>query len=144
MSELILFIVAVLQRNEDAQIMRACHNAHTCPSELCAELVVAPGTNAFFWAVNIECGNGRVMGGLLGEVGYSHGLVVACDAVGTARRRRSWGLQGRVGVFNFPVALRRSVGAERSQHFAAYSEELAQSRIIRLARLALDIFLAWG
>jgi hypothetical protein len=68
MCELILFVVPVLQGNEDAQIVRSSDDAHTCASKLCAQLVVSFRTNAFLGAVDVEGGNGRMMGGLFGEI----------------------------------------------------------------------------
>jgi hypothetical protein len=51
------------------------------------------------------------MRGLLGEVRDSHGLAIAFDAVGGARRCRVGRLEGRMGVFDLPVTLRASVAS---------------------------------
>jgi hypothetical protein len=68
MCELVLLIVPVLQGDEDAQVMCAGGNAHTCAGEFCAELIVATRDDALLGAVDVEGGNGGVVRGLLGEV----------------------------------------------------------------------------
>ena len=68
MSELVLLVVPVLQRDEDAQIMCSSDNAHTCTSEFCAQLVISLSTNALLGTVDVEGGYRRVVGGLFGKV----------------------------------------------------------------------------
>jgi len=55
--------------------VRAGNDADACTSELGAELVKAPGRNALFRTVDVECGNGRVVGGLFGKIGDFDELV---------------------------------------------------------------------
>jgi hypothetical protein len=47
-----------------------------------------------------------VVRGLFGEVGDGHRLAVAFDAVRSARGSRGGRLEGGVGIFDLPVALR--------------------------------------
>lgn len=82
--ELVLLVIPVLQCNEDAQVVRSSHNTHTRTSELGAQLVVSLRTYALLWTVDVEGGNGRVVGGLLGEVRDGDSLAIASHAVGTA------------------------------------------------------------
>ena len=109
MSELVLLIASVLQGDEDTQVVRSSHHSYTCTCELGAQLIITARTDALLGAVDIEGGDGRVVGGLLGEVGDGDGLAIAFDAVGGARGSRVGGLEGGVGVFDLPVALRESV-----------------------------------
>lgn len=123
MCELVLLIVPVLEGDEDAQVVCASGDAHTCAGELCAELVVATGNDALFGAVNVEGGDRGVVRRLLGEVGDGDLLGVAGDAVGAARGRRGGRLERLEGVVDLPVA----------------TEELSERRIVGLAGLALDV-----
>ena len=84
MCELVLFVVSVLQRDEDAQVVRSSDNAHACTGELCAQLVVSLRADTLLRAVDVECGNRRVVGGLFGEVRDGNSLAVAGHAVGAA------------------------------------------------------------
>jgi len=59
--ELVFFVVPVLEGDEDAQVVCPRSDAHACSGELCAQLVVALGTDALFWAVDVEGGDGRVV-----------------------------------------------------------------------------------
>jgi hypothetical protein len=141
-SQLVLFVVSVLQRDEDAEVVRASHHAHACSGKLGTELVVAPCADAFLRALNVESRDRRVVRGLLGQVRDGHRLPVSRDAVGAARGRRSRRLQGRMAVFDLPVTLQESVvrrGAEAEG--VTYPEEFAQRRVVGLAWLALDVFL---
>ena len=83
MCKLILFIVSVLQSNENAQIMRSSHNTYASTCEFGAYLVVTLRTNAFFRAIDVESGNRRVVGGLFGKVGDGDELALARDTVST-------------------------------------------------------------
>lgn len=109
MCELVLFVVSVLQRDEDAQVVRSSDNAHACTGELCAQLVVSLRADTLLRAVDVECGNRRVVGGLFGEVRDRDGFAVAGDAVCAARRSRGRCLHGRMCVLDFPVTLPTSV-----------------------------------
>lgn len=84
MCELVLFIVPVLQGDEDAQVVRSGNHAHACASELGAQLVVSLCADALLRAVNVEGGHGRMVGGLFGEVGDCDSLAVTSDTVGAA------------------------------------------------------------
>lgn len=105
MCELVLLVVPVLQIDEDTQVMCASNHAHARSREFRAQLVVSPRTDALFRAVDIEGGDGRVVGGLFGEVRDCDSLAVASHAIGAARGRRVRCLQGGVCVFDFPVTL---------------------------------------
>jgi hypothetical protein len=82
--ELVLLVVPVLQIDEDAQVVCSSDHAHACSSELRAQLVVSPRADALLRAVDVEGGNGRVVGGLFGEVRDGDSLAVAGHAVGAA------------------------------------------------------------
>ena len=143
MCQLVLFVVPVLERYKDAEVVCSSNNAHACSGELGTELIVASRGHAFLGAIHIKGGDGRVVGGLFGEVGDGHGFCVASNTVGAARGRRGRCLEGRVGVLYLPVTLQGRVsGKRRYAEGATYPEELAQRRVVRLAWLALDIFLA--
>jgi hypothetical protein len=107
--ELVLFIAAVLQGDEDSQVVRAGHYSYACACELGAQLIITSCANALLGTVDVEGGDGRVVRGLLGEVGDSHCLAIALDAVGGARRCRVGRLEGRVCVFDLPITLIGSV-----------------------------------
>jgi hypothetical protein len=125
MCELVLLIIPVLEVDEDAQVMRSCDNTHARASKLRAQLVVPLCTDTLLRAVDVEGGNGRVVGGLFGEVGDSDSLAVAGHAVGAARGSRVRCLQGGVRVFDLPVTLRVSVLVWIASS-KTYPEELAQ------------------
>jgi hypothetical protein len=109
MRELILLIVALLECNEDAQVVGAGNDADARTSELGAQLVKAPGRNALFGAIDVKSGNGRVVGGLLSKVGDLDELV-ARGAHGAARGRRVWSVfDGRRSIFDLPGTLRKLV-----------------------------------
>jgi hypothetical protein len=103
--QLILFIVPVLEGDEDAEIVCSGDDAHAGTGKLCTELVVASCAYALLGTVDVEGRDGRVVRGLLGEVGNGHELGVTRDAVGTARGRRRGGLEGGMAVFYLPIAL---------------------------------------
>lgn len=68
MGELVLLIVALCKRNEDAQIMFSRSNLDAGSRELGRKLVEAARSNAFFGAVNEECRDGWMMRRLFGEI----------------------------------------------------------------------------
>lgn len=84
MCELVFFIVSVLESDEDAEVVSASYNAHTCPGELGAQLVVAPCGDSFLWTIDVEGRDWRMVGSLLGQVGDSHELSISDNTVGTA------------------------------------------------------------
>ena len=69
MCQVVLLVIAVLQGDEDAQIVRAGDDADAGAGKLCAELVEAARRYPLFRAVNVEGRNGWVVRRLLGEVG---------------------------------------------------------------------------
>jgi hypothetical protein len=145
MRELVLLIASVLQRDEDAEVVCSRNHAHACSGELGTQLVVASCAYAFLGTFDVEGGDGRVVRGLFGEVRDGYGLGVARHAVGAARGRRGGCLERRMAVFNLPVTLQGSVNSARPPaEGVTYAEELAQRRVVGLAWLALDIFLAGG
>lgn len=126
MCQLVLFVVPVLQRDENAQVVRSCHNPHTGASKLCAQLVISSCADASLRAVDVKGGNGRMVGGLFGEVRDCDSLAVAGHAIGAAGRSRGWCLHDGMCVFNFPVAL-EELACHSEIGRLAYSEELAQN-----------------
>lgn len=125
MCELVLLIIPVLEVDEDSQVMRSCDHTHARASKLRAQLVVPLCTDTLLRAVDVEGGNGRVVGCLFGEVGDSDSLAVAGHAVGAARGSRVRCLQGGVRVFDLPVTLQVSVLVCNALS-KTYPEELAQ------------------
>ena len=87
MCKVVLFVVPVLQGDEDAQVMRSRHNAHTRTGKFRAQLVVASCGDALLGTIDVKGGDGRVMGGLFGKIGDCDWLAVAGHAVGAARGR---------------------------------------------------------
>lgn len=61
------------------------NNADVGSREFRTKLVEPPSGDALLWAIDIEGGNGRMMGGLFCEVGESNTLV-ASDTAGATRR----------------------------------------------------------
>lgn len=120
--------------------MRSCDHAHACAGEFGAQLVVPPCADALLRAIDVECGNGRVVGGLFGEVRHGDSLAIAGYAVRAAGGSRVRCLQGGMCIFNLPVALQTSV-LLYDAFCNTHPEELAQRRIVGLAWLSLDIFL---
>jgi hypothetical protein len=107
MGQLVLLAVPVLQLDKDAQIMGSRRHSYACSSELCTDLVVSSGDNALLGAVDIESGDGRVVGGLFREV-RNLDFIFAGGTSCTAR----WGTVRVVfdrwgGVLDYPVALIR-------------------------------------
>lgn len=109
MCELVLLVSPILQRDEDAQVVRSRYNAHACTGELCTQLIIPFRADALLGTIDVEGGHGRVVGSLLGEVGNCDCLAVASNAVGAARWSRGRCLQDRVCVFDFPVTLGKLV-----------------------------------
>ena len=141
MCELVLLIVAVVQRNEDAQIMSTSNHANVGPRELRAYLIEAPGGDALLRAVDVECGDRRVVGGLFGEVRDLDFLPIARRARAAGGGRRSGVVfQRRRCVVDFPVTLRLLVDVRDNQG-QTNPEELSQCGVVRLARLAFDVLL---
>jgi hypothetical protein len=126
MGQLVLLVISVLERDEDAQIVRSGHDAHACPGEFCAQLIVTSRADALLGAFYVEGGDGRVVGSLFGEVRDGDGLAVAGEAVRAARGSRGWRLEGWVGIFNLPVTLSRVSRVPRRAEGVTYAEELAQ------------------
>ena len=123
--ELVLFIVAVLQGDEDAQVVCAGNDANVGARELCAQLVEAAGNDALGGAVDVEGGDGGMVGRLLGQVRHLDELVAGDAGGGAGGLRAGRVLERRLRVLDLPVA----------------AEELAQGRVVGLAWLALDVFL---
>jgi hypothetical protein len=59
--QLVLLVIPVLERDEDAQVVCSRHDTHASPSELCAQLIVAPCADTLLGAVHVEGGDGRVV-----------------------------------------------------------------------------------
>ncbi len=74
MRELVLLIVPIPQRDEDAEVVCARGDSDARSGKLCAELIETAGDDALLGTVDVEGGHGRMVGGLLGEVGDLDGL----------------------------------------------------------------------
>ena len=85
MCQLVLFVVSAVQRYENAQIMCSSNNANIGSCEFRTELVEPSSGDALLRTIDIECGNGRMVGGLFCEVGELDTLV-ASDTAGATRR----------------------------------------------------------
>lgn len=108
MRQLVFLIIAILQRYENAQVMRPSNDANICSGKLRTQLIVSPCDDSLLRAVDVEGGNGRVVGGLFGEVGDFDDLV-AGNAGSTARRLGIVGMfEGRLCVFDLPCTLYKS------------------------------------
>lgn len=107
MRQLILLIIAILQRNENAQIMRARYHTDTRAGELCAQLVETPRHDALFGTINVESRNRWVVRCLLCEVRDFDDFVVVAGGAGCAAGGRGAAVvfYGRRCVFDFPVTL---------------------------------------
>ena len=125
MCELVFLIISLLEGDEDAQVVLPRCHFDTGTGEFGRYLVKSPGSDTLLRAVDVEGGNGRVVGGLFGEVGDSDSLAVAGHAVGAARGSRVRCLQGGVRVFDLPVTLQVSVLVCNTL-CKTYPEELAQ------------------
>ena len=101
-SELVFFVFAVVERNEDAEIVLAGSDADACAGEFGAQLVEPPGSDALFGTCDDECGYRRVMGGLLSDIGNS--VRLGASVLGLASvigRAQDW----RNVFRDFPIAL---------------------------------------
>lgn len=67
---------AVLERNEDAEVVLAGQDANARAGELGGDLIEATGREAALGTADVKGAHGRVVRGLLGEVGDADGLVV--------------------------------------------------------------------
>lgn len=115
MCKLVFLIIPVFQGNEDSQVVGSSHDTHTRTSELCAQLIVASCTDTLLRTIDVKGRNRGMMRRLLGKVGYCHSLAVAFGAAGGAGGCRVGRLQGKVGVFNFPVTLRELASQLRTE-----------------------------
>ena len=78
-SQLVLFIVPLLDVDKDSKIMLTRRNSDTCAGELCTNLVKPSGRNASFWTVYIESGHWWVVRCLLGQVAYLDHFPIAIN-----------------------------------------------------------------
>lgn len=69
MRELVRLPVAAVERDEDAHVVLAGRDLDGGAGELCGDLVEAAGGEAALGAADVEGADGRVVRGLLGEVG---------------------------------------------------------------------------
>jgi hypothetical protein len=128
MGELVLLVVAVLQGDEDAQVVCAGNDADVGAGEFCAQLIEAAGDDTLGGAVDVEGGDGRMVRRLLGEVRNFDQLVTSKAGGGAGGLRIGRVLEWRLRVFDLPGA----------------AEELAQGRVVGLARLAFDVLEVLG
>lgn len=112
----------------DALVVDAWDDADGGAGEFGGELVEAARRDALVGAVDVVGGDGRVVGGLLGEVGDADSLVLGAVAFGGYGGLLEvlldfFALEARFVVFHFPVT----------------SEELAECAVVGFAWLALDV-----
>lgn len=130
-SELVLFAVALVELDEDAEVVLAGEDLNRGAGELGGDLVKAAGADAALGAGDVEGADGRVVRGLLGQVGDGEGLGV----VGGAVLRRGEGDGG--GVL---VALDRRLGRGGALASEPGGEDLG--RIVFGFPVALEVWLA--
>lgn len=68
MCKLVLFAVALVEGDEDAQVVLSGQNLDRGAGELGGDLVKAAGRDATLWASDVKGTDWRVVGRLLGEV----------------------------------------------------------------------------
>ena len=111
MCELIFLVIAAIEVDEDAKVVSTRCDFDGCSGELGGELVEAVGSDSFRWTGDPKCGYWRMMGSLLGDVGYSNrmGNWLTFILNLTARVRLSSTRRGRWGLLlNVPIALVRN------------------------------------
>lgn len=91
-SELVCLAIAVIEGDENAEIVLARHDLDGGTGELCCDLVKAAGTEALFGARNVESADGRVMGCLLSEVRDADKFLVGAAVVLGHRKRHCRGI----------------------------------------------------
>lgn len=109
MREPVLLVVPVLQLDEDPMVVFTGTDADAGARELGADLVVAASRDASFGTVDVVGGDRRVMGGLLGQVGYLDPGTVAVHCGGAIRCCAAFagGEDSGCSVFSLPVTLRK-------------------------------------
>ncbi len=104
MRELILLIVSALYVDEDSKIVCPWCHFYACSRKFRAQLVKTASGDTLHRARNEKCGDWRMVGGLLGNVGDSYRLVFRVDMLCRglfACPAKYW----RRSIFDFPVAL---------------------------------------
>lgn len=105
--QLICFMVPPLDRDEDAQVVLSGRHSDRRASELGCDLVETLGMDALLRAVDVKCTDGRVMGGLLGEVRDAHRFRGVGGGLGYRHARRGTGIgrqtRGRQAAGGFGV-----------------------------------------
>lgn len=66
--QLVCFVVPLLERDKDAKVVLAGHHLDGGAGELGCDLVETLGVEALLRAVDVECADGRMVRGLLGQV----------------------------------------------------------------------------
>ena len=140
MSELIFLVASAFDIDEYAEIMCPRGDPYASTRKFSAELIEATSGDALLGAVYEERGDRGMMRCLFGQIRYPYGLV----GLGICRSRGLWYVPHNWGrcVFDFPIALHKHQSSRRFLPFAlAYPEKLPQRGVVRLARLAFDVFL---
>lgn len=105
MRKLVFLVSSAVDCDENAQIVGAWRYADAGPGELCAQLVKAPRCYSLDGAIDVECRDRRMVGGLFGDVRDSYwslgGVGGGCsyDFLRIAKDRRR-------AILDFPVALK--------------------------------------
>jgi hypothetical protein len=108
-----LLIVPILESYENSQVMRTCCDSYTRTCEFGAEMVISASGDPLLRAVNIKCGDRRMMRGLFRQERDSDFLATAGSIIavlrghahGAARRSAVGMFEREGGVFDVPVTL---------------------------------------
>lgn len=111
--ELVLLIVPILKSYENSQVMRTCCDSYTRTCEFGAEMVISASGDPLLRAVNIKCGDRRVMRGLFSQERDPDFLATAGSGIavsrshahGAARRSAVGMFEGKGVIFNVPITL---------------------------------------
>ena len=150
MRQLIFLIASVVQGDEDALIVGAGSHPHAGAGEFSAKLIEPSRRDPFLRTFDDEGRDGRVMRCLFGQIRDRDGLLVGESTSGgrrdwvAVRRKHGWSW-----ISDLPFALAAvAVSTTRTrapclsvEEKTTHSKELAQGRVIRFTRSALDIFL---
>lgn len=148
MSQLIFFVVALLDIDEDAEVVLAGAHADAGTGEFGADLIETARRYASLGAVDVEGGDWGVVGGLFCQVAHLDFVVSVRDgggAIGGGGDSREVRFLGDV-VIDFPGALRclLAIRAEGEREGRSYPEEFTQGGVVWFAGFPLDIFLCRG
>lgn len=110
--ELVLFAVAAVEGDEDAKVVLAGEDLDRGAGKLGGNLVKAASADAALGAGNVESADGRVVGGLLGQVGDGERLGVVGGAVLRGGERQGRGILVALGALDARLARGGALPAE--------------------------------